>query len=275
MFRGKNSNAFTPQGRILQMQYACEASKLGATSFGIRTYDVIILAAEKRPVSPLWVAGALEKIVKLDGHLYCTIAGMTADARSLIDPARVSCANHWFDYNEYMPIESLVDTLSQQTICFGMGTDDGDNSNGRKRDRDSNASSSSDSNAESDDDNGRLLTTSRPYGVALLLGGVDNDMLQLWHLEPNGEFGQCGIKAIGSASGAAEDWLCRHHKIDMNMSQTMDLALSTMQVIINGQRLTPEHLDLMVITKGPRCHLLTKKELEMEIVRRQDSEDWH
>ncbi|KAH8238581.1 hypothetical protein KR032_010622, partial [Drosophila birchii] len=268
MFCGQNTNVFNPEGRILQMQYAREASKQGATSFGICTKEAIILAAEKRPVSPLMVSTALDKIVKLDSHLYCTISGMTADARSLIDQARLTCAKHSFDYKEYMPIESLVESISLQNINFGMGFDDGDSSSRSGSDTDE-SSSSSDSNEESDNDNKVLLTTSRPYGAALLLGGVDIAMLQLWHLDPTGEFGQHGIKAIGSASDAAEKMLVQHYKADMDTKRAMDLALSTMQVIIGDQRLSAQNLDLMVITKGPQCHQLTGEELDIEISLRQ------
>ncbi|KAH8265896.1 hypothetical protein KR038_010041 [Drosophila bunnanda] len=267
MFRVKNLNVFTAEGRILQMQYACEASKMGATSFGICTHEAIILAVEKRPASPLMVAGALDKIIKLDGNLYCAISGMSADARSLVDKARVLCAKHRFDYREDMPIESLVVSISQLVINFGMGADDGDTSSCSETE--SEESSSSDSNEESDDENKVLLTTSRPYGVGLLFAGVDNGQLQLWSLEPTGEFGQHGIKAIGSAGEAAERWLQCHYKPYMTVQRSMEVALDTMKVINGCQRLTSANMELMVITKEPpHCHHLTAKELEQEVARR-------
>ncbi|XP_020805394.1 proteasome subunit alpha type-5-like [Drosophila serrata] len=266
MFRGKNLNVFSAEGCIMQMQYACEASKLGATSFGICIDDAIILAVEKRPVSPLLVAGALDKIIKLDTNLYCAISGMSSDARSLIDKARMLCAQHRFNYKEYMPIESLVVAISQHVITFGMGADDSDNSSCSESETEE--SSSSDSNEESDDDNRMLLSASRPYGVALLFAGIDNGQLQLWHLEPTGEFGQHTCKGIGSAGEAAEKWLLRHYKPYITVPHAMEVMLNTVQVVNGCQRPTSNNVEMMVITKEPpQCHLLSGKELEHEATR--------
>jgi hypothetical protein len=41
---------------------------------------------------------------------------------------------------------------------------------------------------------------SRPYGVSVLLGGVNNDGPQLFNLECSGAFSKCKAKAIGAAS---------------------------------------------------------------------------
>lgn len=47
----------------------------------------------------------------------------------------------------------------------------------------------------------------RPFGVALLFGGVDKTGPKLYHLDPSGTFIDCLAKAIGAASDGAEQTL--------------------------------------------------------------------
>ena len=48
-----------------------------------------------------------------------------ADSRTLVDHARVECANHWFVYNEDMKVESVAQAVSNLAIRFGDSDDDG------------------------------------------------------------------------------------------------------------------------------------------------------
>lgn len=55
----------------------------------------------------------------------CAVSGLVADSRTLIDHARVECANHWFVYNEDMKVESVAQAVSNLAIKFGDNDDDG------------------------------------------------------------------------------------------------------------------------------------------------------
>merc|ERR1712098_23827 len=88
-------NTFSPEGRLFQVEYAIEAIKLGSTAIGIQTKEGVVMAVEKRITSPLMIPSTIEKIVQLDSHIACAFSGLTADSRTLVDHARVECANHW------------------------------------------------------------------------------------------------------------------------------------------------------------------------------------
>lgn len=64
-------------------------SQLGSTSIGIQTSEGVILAVEKRLTSPLLEPSSVEKIMEIDWHIGAAMSGLTADARTLIDYARV------------------------------------------------------------------------------------------------------------------------------------------------------------------------------------------
>ncbi|RXG59399.1 Proteasome subunit alpha type-5 [Armadillidium vulgare] len=119
-------NTFSPEGRLFQVEYAIEAIKLGSTVIGIQTNEGVVLAVEKRITSTLMIPSTLEKIVEIDKHVgYLWVSGLVADSRTLVDHARVECANHWFIYNEDMKVESVAQAVSNLAIRFGDSDDDG------------------------------------------------------------------------------------------------------------------------------------------------------
>ena len=103
------------------------------------------------------------------------MSGLTADAGTMIDHARVECQNHRFTYDEPLRVESCTQAVCDLALRFGEGDDD---------------------------ENERVM--SRPFGVALLIAGVDEDGPQLFHAEPSGTFYRYDAKAIGSGSEGAQ-----------------------------------------------------------------------
>lgn len=206
------------------------------------------------------VARGLDRIVLLDNHIACTMAGMTADARSLIEPALMACTEHFLTYSEYIPMETLVESVARQATNFGKG---GDASSGDS-DTDSDSDYDCDSDSDSYDGNTQPPATARPYGVALLFAGVVKGQPQLWHLDPTGDFQHIGAKAIGSGGDSAQLKLLEHYKAAMQLNEAKFLALSILQGII-GQKLTSSNVEVMVVTQEELCHKLRKAELEQEI----------
>ncbi|PYD07075.1 proteasome subunit alpha, partial [Pseudomonas savastanoi pv. glycinea] len=87
-------STFSPEGRLFQVEYSLEAIKLGSTAIGVLTSEGVILGVEKRVTSPLLESSSIEKIVEIDTHIGCAMSGLTADARSMIDHARVASLSH-------------------------------------------------------------------------------------------------------------------------------------------------------------------------------------
>lgn len=154
-------NTFSPEGRLFQVEYAIEAIKLGSTAVGLQTKDGCVLAVEKRLTSPLLDPASVEKIAEVDTHIGAAMSGLVADARTLVDHARVEAQNHTFNYNEPMDIEAITQSVSDVAINFGEGYE------GSKR-----------------------KPMARPYGVALLIGGVDENGPQLYQTDPSGTYTQ-------------------------------------------------------------------------------------
>ena len=101
-------NTFSPEGRLFQVEYAIEAIKLGSTAIGLQTKSGSVLAVEKRLTSSLLEPSSVEKIAEIDVHVGAAMSGLVADARTLVDHARVEAQNHRFTYDEPIGVEALT-----------------------------------------------------------------------------------------------------------------------------------------------------------------------
>lgn len=115
----------------------------------------MVLGVEKRVTSTLLEASSVEKILEIDSHIGCAASGLQADARSMVEHARVESQSHSFHYNEPLRVESCTQAVCDLALRFGEGA------------------------------GGEEAIMSRPFGVALLIAGIDEDgpQLQVSHFE--------------------------------------------------------------------------------------------
>ena len=188
-------NTFSPEGRLFQVEYAIEAIKIGTTAIGISTSEGIVLAVEKRLLSPLQEASSVEKLAEIDSHIGCAMSGLSADARTLIDHARSESQYHRFTFNEPMKVDSLTQAVCDLALRFG----------------------------ESGEEN----TMSRPFGVALLVAGWDKHGPALYHTDPSGTFTRFDAKAIGAGSEGAQTSLQEqfHKNLTLEEAETMAVTI--------------------------------------------------
>jgi len=223
-------NLFSPEGRIFQVEYAIEAIKLGSTAIGIQTSEGVVLAVERRITSPLIIPKSIEKLYELDKHIGCAMSGLIADSRTMVDKARNEGQNHWFTYNEPMSVESITQSLSNLALAFG----------------------------NKDIDRGAM---SRPFGVALLIGGVDEHGPRLFHLDPSGTYLQYDAKAIGSASEGAQKTLQQVYDKSMSLNQACREALKILKQVMEA-KLNSTNVELCTITQENKFKMVGKEELE-------------
>ena len=100
--------------------------QLGSTTVGITTPHGTILAVEKRVPSPLLESSSIEKIMEVDKHIGCAMSGLTADARTMVDHARVTSQMHDFTYDEPIGVESCTQAVCDLALRFGESVEDDD-----------------------------------------------------------------------------------------------------------------------------------------------------
>ncbi|WFC94098.1 proteasome endopeptidase complex [Malassezia brasiliensis] len=210
-------NTFSPEGRLFQVEYALEAIKLGSTTVGIATKEGVVLGVEKRVQSPLLETSSIEKIMEIDTHVGAAMSGLTADARTMIDHARVVSQNHSFVYDEEIKIESVAQAVCDLALRFGENTEDDE------------------------------AMMSRPFGVALLIVGIDENGPQLFHADPSGTFVRYDAKAIGSGSEGAQGELQEKYNKDLSLHDASMLTLRVLKQVME-EKLNEHNVQLATVT---------------------------
>ena len=181
---------FSPDGRLFQVEYAREAVKRGTTSIGIKCSEGIVLAVDKRTTSSLVEATSIEKIFKIDEHIGAATSGLVADARALVERARVEAQINKITYSEPIRVDSLSKKLCDMLQMYTQ--------------------------------NGGV----RPFGSALIIGGVYDGKCKLFETDPSGALIEYKATAIGSGRSAAMDIFEDKYEDDMSLDDAVNLAVS-------------------------------------------------
>ena len=90
---------FSPDGRLLQVEYAKKTVQRGSTALGLACKNGVVFLTDKRVTSKLMVAEAIEKMFRIDDHIGAAAAGLIADARVLIDRVQLRAQQHSVTYD--------------------------------------------------------------------------------------------------------------------------------------------------------------------------------
>ena len=186
-----------------------------------------MIAVEKRLTSPLIESWSVEKLVEVDAHIGAAMSGLIADARILVDKARVQAQSHTFTYNERIPVRSVAQSMSDTAMGFGKSSKKG-----------------------GDDD-----MPSRPFGVALLLAGHDANGSQLYHVSPSGTYTQWQAKAIGSGEEGAQSALQEEYRANMSLDDAKRLAVKVLKQVME-EKITAHNVEVATVTREAGYKLL-------------------
>jgi proteasome alpha subunit len=218
---------FSPDGRLYQVEYAREAVKRGTASIGVRTDEGVVLLADKRIRSPLLEASSVEKLHKIDDHVGTASAGHVADARQLIDFARRDAQVNQLRYEEPIGVETLTkdvtDHIQQYTQVGGA----------------------------------------RPFGVALIIGGIDDGEPRLFETDPSGTPYEWKALAVGADRNDIDDYLEEHYEDDMSLDDGVELALAALESVSDDTGLDPDGISLATVpVEPPRFRSIPAEEIQ-------------
>ena len=206
--------------------------KLGSTAVGIQTVQGVVLAVEKRLTSVLLEPSSVEKIMEIDKHIGAAVSGLIGDARTLVDHARVEAQNHRFTFDEAIGVEALAQLTCDLALGFGEGKE---------------------------------KSMSRPFGVALLMAGFDENGAQLYFSDPSGTYLQYKAKAIGAGSEGAQATLQDKYRDDMTLEDAEKLAFEILKQVME-EKISNVNIEVATVTENG-FHFYSGDEIEKLIKR--------
>ncbi len=201
---------FSPDGRLLQVEYAKKTVKQGSTAIAMQCKDGVLLCTDKRIVDKLVVPEAVEKIFQIDTHIGATASGILSDARVLIEHAQLEAQKHRVTYDSPIDVISIVkDICSLKQICTQSGG-------------------------------------LRPFGVSILIAGIDSDGPKVFETDPTGIYFQYKATVIGEGEEEVEEVLHKEYNENMTIEEGFKLAISTLKKVL-GDEFNVDRLDCAYI----------------------------
>jgi proteasome endopeptidase complex, archaeal, alpha subunit len=206
---------FSPDGRLFQVEYAREAVKRGTTAAGVKAKNGVVLLVDKRITSRLIEAESIEKIFQIDDHIGVATSGLVADARALVDRARVEAQINMVSYDEPIGVEVIAKKICdhKQTYTQYGGV--------------------------------------RPYGTALLIAGVDDSRPRLFESDPSGALLEYKATAIGAGRNAFMEIFEADYQEDMDIDAAIMLGMKALYKSTEG-KVDAATLELGVVTLDDR-----------------------
>ncbi|TDZ68257.1 Proteasome subunit alpha type-4 [Colletotrichum trifolii] len=215
-----------PDGHVFQVEYAGEAVKRGTCAVGVKGQDVVVLGCEKRSAMKLQDTRITpSKIQLLDTHVCLAFAGLNADARILVDKARLEAQSHRLTVEDPASIEYMTKYVAgvQQRYTQSGGV--------------------------------------RPFGISTLIVGFDSGskVPRLYQTEPSGIYSAWKANAIGRSSKTVREFLERNYKEDMDREATIRLAIkSLLEVVQTGAK----NIEIALMAPGKTIEMLPVEEIE-------------
>ena len=201
---------FSPDGRLLQVEYAKKTVRQGSTAIGIVCADGVLFVADKRIVDSLVVPESVEKVWQIDDHIGAAAAGILSDARVLVERAQLKAQQHRVTYDSEIDVLTITkDICDLKQVCTQSGG-------------------------------------LRPFGVSVLVGGVDNHKPRLFETDPTGIYFEYKATAIGEGEVEVEEILKKEYKEDITIDNALILALKALKKVL-GDNFSIDRIDTAYI----------------------------
>jgi len=204
-----NNTVFSPDGRLYQVEYARELVNRGGTIVGIRCAEGVVLGSEEN-AEILEEVGRSWKIFQVDEHIGAAIIGLGSDARVLIDQARIDAQSNKLTYDEPIDVEVATQKIcdTQQTYTQHGG--------------------------------------GRPFGVAMILGGVDKTGPRVFGTHPSGNYMRYKATAVGAGTETVLPILKEMYREDLTLEEGVKLAVKCLVKALQAREL-PLRVKIAVI----------------------------
>ena len=208
----RTATMFSPEGKLLQVEYAEKAIRLGSSSIGMMCSDGIFIVADKRIEEKLMTQSSASKIYEIDSHIIGSAAGIVSDARILIERSQILAQQHRVTYDSPIEPETIIKEISnikQQFTQYGGA---------------------------------------RPFGVSLMVAGIKSGKLGLYASDVTGNYFSYNANAIGENDERIKEKLREKYNKELTIKKGVKLALNIFKEI-QGNRFNVNRFELAYIKK--------------------------
>lgn len=211
----RSATMFSPDGYILQVEYAEKAVRLGSASIGINCSDGIVIVADKGQKDSLIIPESAEKIYEIDEHIIASAAGILSDGRILINHLRLIAQQHRVTYDSPIDVESTIREISdiKQQYTQHPGV--------------------------------------RPFGVSLIIAGVQGDEGKLYTSDITGNYFEYVAVAIGENDSKIKEILRKKHRKDMEIEEGIKLCFDIFKEVL-GDKFDLNRFNVSYVDKKER-----------------------
>mmetsp|Transcript_39189 Transcript_39189/g.100136 ORF Transcript_39189/g.100136 Transcript_39189/m.100136 type:complete len:251 (-) Transcript_39189:98-850(-) len=217
---------FSPDGHLFQVEYALEAVRKGSLAVGVRGGDTLVLGVEKKSTAKLQDARTVRKIVAIDEHICLAFAGLTADARVLVNRARIESQSYRLTLDDKVTVEYITKYIAgvQQKYTQSGGV--------------------------------------RPFGISTLIVGFDTAGKPcLYQTDPSGTYSAWKANAIGRNSKTIREFLEKNYE-ETSGDDTVKLAVKALMETVEG---SSKNIEVAVMEKGTGLRVLSDETVDAVI----------
>jgi len=206
----RTATMFSPEGTILQVEYAQKTVRLGASSAGMTCADGVFILADKRIVDNLVALESTYRIYEIDSHIIASAAGIVSDARVLVERAQLQAQQHRVTYDSPIEPELVIKDISnikQQFSQYGGA---------------------------------------RPFGVSFLLAGINGAKPELYTSDITGNYLAYKANAIGENDEKIREKLREKYKSDLTIKKGVKIVLEIFEEI-QGKKFDINRFELVYL----------------------------
>lgn len=217
----RSITVFSPEGHLYQVDYASKIIEKGSPAVAITYNDGIVVVADKKIFSSLIIPDSIEKVFKIDKHVWIACSGLIGDGRRLVDFARQIAQENKVYYDDPIEIETLVKKVANVVQYYTQ------------------------------------YGGARPFGVSTLTVGFDSLGNHIYETEPSGATTAYKAVAIGQNRTKLMNFLEKNYKEKINENDALKLALKTLsQNLEPKQKLVSKNLEAFFIS-SKKCERIT------------------
>jgi proteasome alpha subunit len=204
------SSMFSPDGHLLQVEYAEKTVRLGSASIGMVCADGVFIISDRRIKDKLMTLDS-SKVYEIDNHIAASAAGILSDARILIEKAQVLAQQHNVTYDSPIDTESIVKDIANMKQAFTQ------------------------------------YGGARPFGASLLFVGIDvNNKENVFVTDVTGNYFSFKATAIGENDEKIKEILRKEYKESMNVDAGLKLAIGIFRKVL-GKEFDIERFEAAVV----------------------------